>query len=164
VSQTGLDAVVTVGASYYGTLSVIEHEIDEVLGIGGPGTILGGTQSFNGQPLISMLDPYRYTAPGTASLTLSTSATSYLSLNGGATSVASFNQSGTGDYGDFTTSPCYVQSYAVCTTSTPISRTSPEGIALQLIGYNAAPEPVTLSILGMGLAGLASLTRRRQAA
>lgn len=140
--------------------AVIQHEIDEVLGGGGAGTILGQSPP---PANLGSLDIYRYSAPGVPSLTASTTATSYLSVDGGVTSIASFNQSGSGDYGDFTTTPCFIQSWEVCGTLETYSKTSPEFAMMEAIGYDpyATPLPSTWVLMLSGLAGFAFLAHRR---
>ena len=109
---TNLDGIVTLGDETYSSVKTAQHEINEVLGVGGWGTILGDDQIVNEKTTIAMLDPYRYSAANTRSLTLDTTATAYLSFDKGLTNIANFNQSGNNsDYGDLTASPCYVQSY-----------------------------------------------------
>lgn len=84
----------------------IAHEINEVLGVGGEGSILniavntGQTAPpfFGG--VIGTEDLYRYAAPGVPSLTESPDATAYFSIDGGRTEVALFNQDQTFDYAD----------------------------------------------------------------
>jgi hypothetical protein len=130
-----------------------------VLGIGGWGTILASGQTsepqvVNGRTTIGPLDLFRYGALDTPSLTTSTSAVAYFSLDSGATSIAGFNQSGSGDYGDWNSSACYVQTFQVCSNPIPISLASPEGLALQAIGYDPVPEPFGLALLSTALAGL----------
>jgi hypothetical protein len=160
VTQNGLDGIITVGAGNYGNAAVTEHEIDEILGIGGWGTILGDPQIVNGKTTIGPLDLYRYSAVGTPSLTTNTMATSYLSVDGGMTSIASFNQSGVGDYGDYTTNPCLVQSFQVCANPAAIGANSPEGLALQAIGYDL-PEPSGLALLATGIGAFGLFGCRR---
>ena len=161
-SSTLLDGIVTVNSAYYGDNgAMVLHEVDEVLGIGGGGSVLPSLPATNGS-VIGPMDLFRYSGIDTPSLTTSPTAAAYFSLNAGATAIAGFNQSGTGDYGDFTTSSCYVQSASLCGSPT-ISLTSPEGLALQAIGYDAVPEPAGLAVLGSAVAGLGLALRRRSA-
>ena len=162
VNQTALDGIVTVAANAYGNSAVTQHEINEVLGSGGWSTILGDPQTVNGLTTIAMLDPYRYSAAGTPSLTISTSATSYFSLNGGVTSIAGYNQSGNGDYGDLLSNPCYVQSFSTCANPAAQTLSSPEGLSLQTLGYDpvSTPEPTSVVLLGSALAAHYASRRR----
>ena len=63
----------------YDALRVIEHEIDEVLGVGGAGSLLGTAYTAN---YSGILDLYRYSAPGVASYSTASNATAYYSIDG----------------------------------------------------------------------------------
>jgi hypothetical protein len=91
------------GSSYYGLQSVANHEIDEALGIGGTGSMLG-----QGYPLnrgVGDLDLYRYAANGIRSFTTNQRATSYFSIDGGKTVLSYFNQLRGADYADWASDP-----------------------------------------------------------
>ena len=165
----------TVDPSLYPANNVIQHEVDEVLGVGGSGTFV--TQPFgpdpfgNGFTYMGAEDLYRYSAPGVASFTTDPNAKGYFSYDGGQTDVRDFNQEGGGsDFADWKTSCSGVQNVqnAFGCKGKPqlgLSINSPEVFALQAIGYDlAVPEPSAwaLMIAGFGLAG-AALRRRRTA-
>ena len=123
----------------------IEHEIDEVIGFASHLNI-SGTYSGDLRPQ----DLFSWSSAGNRNTT--SSGTRYFSINGGTTNIVSFNQNQTGDFGDWLSTGCpqahpYVQSAFGCTgQSSDISATSPEGINLDVIGYdltNAPPTPVT---------------------
>ncbi len=167
----------TVNAGNFDAMQSIEHEIDEVLGLG---SVLNFSQFPNdasGNTAVRLEDLFRYSAPGTRSLTQNAQATSYFSINGGTTNIIGFNQRAGGDYGDWFNgnanggcnplpNPPHVQFAFSCPGQTSdVSGTSPEGIALEVIGYDLvaqAPEPGTLALLGTWFFGLAALYRRRR--
>ncbi len=165
----------TPDAALYPANQVIQHEVDEVLGVGGPGTFVDqpfGSNPFgDGSTYMGLEDLYRYSSPGHASFTTSPTATAYFSIDGGNTDIRDFNQEGGGsDYADWKTD-CggtqNVQDAFGCpgTPQLALNRHSPEAIGLQSIGYDlAVPEPSAwaLMIAGFGLAG-ATLRRRRPA-
>jgi len=62
--------------SFYDLQAVAMHEIDEVLGIGGPGSSLPTTTG-----PVGPLDLFRYSAAGVRSFTTNSSATAYFSIN-----------------------------------------------------------------------------------
>jgi protocatechuate 3,4-dioxygenase beta subunit len=90
----------------YDLQSVVYHEIDEVLGIGGYGSVLLLTNAYTGQPLptsgVGPLDLFRYTSKGVRSFAYSPDIAPYFSINGGASPLVCFNQFGSGsDFGDW---------------------------------------------------------------
>ena len=137
----------------------IEHEIDEVLGLG---SVLPNSTDFTGNVAVKPEDLFRYSAAGTLSLTTSGSATSYLSIDGGTTNLASFNQNSTGDYGDWGASaqPLVQLAFSFKGTQSDVSATSPEGVALDVVGYDLAPEPTALTLLAAGMAFIGCRRRR----
>jgi len=164
-----------VPGNLYSATAVIQHEIDEILGGGGAGTLLG--TPYQGS-YYGPLDLYRYNpATGAPSYTSSSASLAYFSVNGGQTPLTLFNQTGRGDYGDFYNT-CFIQNYAGCPGHTPEAFAgSIESVMLQSIGYdlssgttflNARAEPIPHGVTlidpaptpapGVGLAGFGVLT------
>ena len=114
---------------------ITEHEIDEVMGLGS--RIGDNSSDLNPQDLFS------WSSAGHRNIT--SSGTRYFSIDGGVTNIVGFNQDPDGDFGDWLSGPCpqanpYVQNAFSCTgQSSDISATSPEGINLDVIGYDLVP-------------------------
>jgi hypothetical protein len=148
--------------SKYDLLAVVEHETDEALGLGS--NLDNGSTTGHIRPE----DLFRYSAPGTRSYSVSTSATAYFSVNGGTTDLIGFNQTGPpggADYGDWASSGTpHVQDAFGTPGATPVFGV--EGTALDAIGYNfvvsSTPEPSTFLLLTLGAIGF--LGYRRYAA
>jgi hypothetical protein len=114
---------------------ITEHEIDEVIGLGS--RIGDNTSDLRPQDLFS------WSSAGHRNTT--SSGTRYFSINGGLTNIVGLNQDPDGDFGDWLSTACpqanpYVQSAFSCTgQSSDIAATSPEGINLDVIGYDLVP-------------------------
>jgi len=151
----------------YSLLTVVEHEIDEVLGLGSD---VGGT-GFFASPAAE--DLFRYASPGVRSYAPNANcpgSTAYFSIDGGATNLVGFNNCNNGgDYGDWVTSGTHRVQDAFGNPGEAVSlnSSSPEVRALDVIGYTLSsqtttPEPSTLLLFGTGLGGLLTLGVRRQ--
>jgi hypothetical protein len=147
----------------FDVMQSIEHEMDEVLGLG---SILPSTTDFTGSAAVRPQDLFRYSAPGAISLSASSSVSSYFSIDGGATDIVAYNQNPGGDYGDWGASPIpLVQlAFSFPNTESDISRDSPEGVALDVIGYNLAPvpEPGALALASLGTGAVSTYGRWRR--
>jgi hypothetical protein len=90
-------------------------------------------------------DLFSWSSPGVRNLTKNGSR--YFSINSGGTNIVGFNQTPPGDFGDWLSEACpqthpYVQNAFVCPSqSSDIHATSPEGINLDVIGYNLVNAP-----------------------
>jgi len=140
----------------YDLYAVTCHEIDEVLGMGSwiNGPLIGDAA-------VRAMDLFRYDASGNRSFTNNTSAHAYFSLDG-TNDIVEFNQSGAGDWGDWVhhATP-QVQDFSG-TPGVPYNMGPSEITALDVIGYNAVPEPTTLAALGLG--AMALMRRRKRGA
>ena len=109
-----------------------EHEIDEVIGLGS--RLNTGLNDLRPQDLFS------WASAGTRNIT--SNGARYFSINGGATNIVNFNQDPHGDLGDWLSEPCpqghpYVQNAFACRgQSSDVTATSPEGVNLDVIGYD----------------------------
>jgi hypothetical protein len=131
-------------AGSYDAQRATEHEIDEVMGFGShlnldpPGADLRPQDVFSWSSV-----GHRNTA---------SSGTRYFSINGGVSHIVNFNQEPSGDFGDWLSTACpqthpYVQNAFLCTgQSSDIGATSPEGINLDVIGYDLTANAA--SVLG----------------
>ena len=90
-------------------------------------------------------DLFSWSSPGNRNLTLNGSR--YFSIDSGSTNIVGFNQTPPGDFGDWLSEPCpqrhpFVQNAFVCPDQfSDISATSPEGINLDVIGYDLFGHP-----------------------
>ena len=121
-------------ASHYDAQRLIEHEMGEVIGFGSRlDTSLNGLRP---------QDLFSWSSAGVRNIT--SSGSRYFSINGGVTNIVNFNQDPHGDLGDWLSESCpqahpYVQNAFVCRgQSSDVTATSPEGINLDVIGYDLA--------------------------
>jgi hypothetical protein len=109
-----------------------EHEMDELIG-------LGSRLNLSGNDLRPQ-DLFSWSSAGHRNIT--SSGARYFSINGGVTNIVGFNQRQDGDLGDWFSAAClqanpYVQNAFTCRgQSSDIAATSPEGINLDIIGYD----------------------------
>ena len=159
----------TQDGNQYSLQSVATHEIDEVLGIGGSGSTIGGGLS---GVAVGDLDLFRYAGLGARSYTTDSTATSYFSIDGGATVLSYFNQQGGGsDYADWASDPLpqgfgpQVQDAYSSPGVSPTLGTS-ELTAFNAIGYSvqSVPEPSSILMVGIGLTLTAWKLRPRESA
>jgi len=142
--------------AFFDLKGVAQHEMDEVLG-----TISGVGSAFALSP-----DHFRYSAPGVRSFVTTLNATAFFSVNQGTTNLANYNQSGSGDFGDWNVQGApRVQDFQGTPNATPDL-----GVELRLldvVGYTrsaAVPEPTsiaTVGLIGFGAAAYARHRRRR---
>ena len=124
-------------AGNYDAQRSIEHEIDEILGLGSRLPDGGDLQP---------QDLFSWSAPGTRNLT--SSGSRYFSINSGNTNIVGFNQDPSGDLGDWLSASCpqanpYVQNAFGCSGQvSDVTATSPEGISLDVIGYDLVSPPL----------------------
>lgn len=161
----------------YSLLATVEHEINEILGLGSTlGLAIGGytcglaglTTACSNVP--SPEDLFRYAADGTRSFA-SGNGKAYLSING-TVDLAQFNNTSNGaDYGDWRSNPLpsgaspQVQD-AFATPGAYPTLGSNEILALSLIGYDLVPtpEPGSAAVFAVATLGLLGMRRRPQRA
>ncbi len=127
-------------ANNYDAQRSIEHEMDEVIGLGSRLGLSGND--------VRPQDLFSWSSAGHRNIT--TSGTRYFSINGGVTNIVNFSQDSGGDFGDWLSSGCpqahpYVQNAFACTgQSSDVAASSPEGINLDVIGYDLVNSQATL--------------------
>jgi len=127
-----------VSAGNFDAQRLTEHEMDEVIGLG---SFLGHTGSD-----IRPQDLFSWSSAGHRNIT--SSGTRYFSINGGVGNIVNFNQNATGDFGDWLSTACpqnhpFVQNAFTCTGQvSDIAATSPEGVNLDVVGYDLENGPV----------------------
>ena len=154
-SSGGYDGIVRLNTAITdtdgGTFSLfatVEHEIDEVLGLGSD---LPSSTAFFTDPAPEDLFRYASTA-NVRSFSANASCTSppqaFFSIDGTAKVNEFHNCSDGNDYGDWIThTPSQVQDAATNGTGSPsLDLNSPETRALDVIGYHLAPPPTTVTV------------------
>jgi hypothetical protein len=127
-----------VSAANFDAQRLTQHEIDEDLGFA---SHLGAANQRDLWPQ----DLFSWSSPGVRNLT--SSGPRYFSINNGAINIVNFNQNPNGDFGDWLSLACpqalpYVQNAISCPgQSSDIGGTSPEGINLDVIGYDLVALP-----------------------
>jgi hypothetical protein len=145
-------------------LSTVEHEIDEVLGLGSD---LGQADPFFNDPTPE--DLFRYDSAGNRSYTTNPGALAFFSISGLPSLARNSTTRMTVAIGRLAEQSASPGGSSESARRVRNSLCSPyfdvELRALDVIGYDpaaAVPEPGTLALLGSSLIGFAALRRRRQ--
>jgi hypothetical protein len=167
----------TLGSGTYGLVSVAEHEIDEILGLGSAlKNVLAISGIENAANDTTLGDPtpedlFRWSAASGGTRTLSTNCanptSAYFSYGPSTGAIAQFNNSCNGaDFGDWASSAIVRVQDAFGTPGTNPALSSAELAALTAIGYQIpsadVPEPSTWRAVFGALAALAYARRRRR--
>jgi hypothetical protein len=174
------DGVITMGSSInwwyrsgveavdaFDFYAVAEHETDEVLGIGGWGSCV----NFAGDcgTAIGPLDLFRFTSNHNRTFTTGTNTpcsvpddtNACFSIDGGTTLLLSYNNTLSGDTGDYSTDCIQVQGYGCPNVGALNVSPTAELLEMDVVGYTQAPEPGTIGLLGAGILGLLYARRRK---
>jgi hypothetical protein len=152
----------SVAPDQYSAITSLFHEVDEVLGLGGPSSGLGRFPDGIGPDDLFRYDWFTHQP----SYTTDPNAIAYFSIDGGQTAREIFNNTGYGDYADWA-----LQLYTGCADQYQHVQDAggcfghlhamvpgaPELTALHAVGYNPVPEPRawTMLIMGLAIAGAA---------
>jgi hypothetical protein len=126
-------------ASNFDAQSAIEHEMDEIIGLGSH--LNSSSNELRPQDLFS------WSSAGHRNST--SSGTRYFSINGGITNIVGFSQTPNSDFGDWVSELCpqahpYVQNASLCRgQASDVTGTSPEGVNLDVVGYDLVNTAVT---------------------
>lgn len=169
ISQAALNVS---GSPLAGLGSIVQHEVDEVLGTAS--NLPNGGGAVPGDPMAA--DLYRYSAAGVRSYALNASTdvpctgspTAYFSVDGGATNLQTYNNCNNGgDYGDWIgTDGLLIQdAFGPDSQAASLTMTSPEVALLDAAGYNfnspaGVPEPASAVLLLTGFAVIGTLRKR----
>ena len=149
----------TAAPGEYNLFSVAEHEISEVMG---RTSLLNTTCTGNYCAQQSVLDLYRYTAPGVLA---TTGGKAYFSTNGGVTNINTFNgNAGKGDLGDWARLTSDAFNYASSPGYNP-PFSAGDITLMKALGYtltSPVPEPETYRLLLCGLGMMGFMARRRK--
>lgn len=143
----------TADSSKYDLASVVQHEVDEALGLT---SALNGVK--NGAPVpngaVRVLDLFRYDPNGARNFNTASNAQAYLSIDGGTTDLVRFNQTEVGDFQDWYSGSGHtprVQDAWGTPGATP--NLGVELVALDACGYNlisAISKPTIISMAPSG--------------
>jgi hypothetical protein len=147
---------VSIDPAKYDLQAVVQHEVDEALG-------LGSGLDLTSNRLSKPEDLYRYSAPGVRSYTTSSSASSFFSVDGQGMQMAFSQAGGSADYGDWTPSgTAHVQDAFGTPGATP--NLNVEITALDAIGFTPVPEPSSLALVALGALAWARCRGRHRVA
>ena len=130
-------------ANKFDAQRAIEQEIDSIMGL------------FYTVSDFVPVDLFSWSSPGHRNA--ATSGTRYFSINGGVTNIVNFNQNPNGNFGNWESTTCpqahpYVQNAFPCPGQfSDIGATSPEGINLDVIGYDLTQTSLLGNISTRGL-------------
>jgi hypothetical protein len=141
----------TIDPNKYDLVAVVEHEINEVLGLS---SALDGATAGSAPPTgdVDVLDLYRFDQSGGRSFNTLLASQAYFSIDG-TTRLVRFNQADSGDFHDWyspgTQTPRVQDAFATL-AATP--NMSVELIALDVIGYNYQIPTLSIAPAGAGQA------------